>query len=60
MKKNYSKETINRMVETLCMDIDDHGWLCEDGHWLTNEELEAWTDKEIVEAYEMAYPMFIG
>ena len=60
MKKNYSKETINRMAETLYMDIDDHGWLCEDGHWLTNEELEAWTDKEIVEAYEMAYPMFIG
>ena len=42
------------------MDIEDHGWLCEDGHWLTDEEFKAWTDKEIVEAYELAYPMFVA
>ena len=59
MKKFYSKEEINRMAEILCMDIEDHGWLCEDGHWLTDKELKAWADKEIVEAYELAYPSLV-
>lgn len=60
MKKFYSQEEIDCMAEILCMDIEDHGWLCEDGHWLTDEEFKAWTDKEIVEAYELAYPMFVA
>ena len=59
MKKFYSQEEIDCMAEILCMDIEDHGWLCEDGHWLTDEEFKTWTDKEIVEAYELAYPMFV-
>lgn len=60
MKKFYSQEEIDCMAETLWMDIEDHGWLCEDGHWLTDEEFKAWTDKEIIEAFELVYPMFIA
>ena len=59
MKKFYSQEEIDNMAEILSIDIEDHGWLCEDGHWLTDEEFKAWKDQEIVEAYETAYPMFV-
>ena len=29
--------------------------ICSDGHWLTDEELEKWTDEMFIEAYHLIY-----
>ena len=39
MKKFFTEEEIDGMSEIVCMAIEEHGWLCDDGHWLTDEEL---------------------
>ena len=47
------------IYESVTMAIDEHGWLCEDGHWLTNEELAQWSDEMFVEAFALIYPNFV-
>ena len=37
------------------MAMDDHGILCSDGHWLTEEELYALSDDEVISMYESIY-----
>lgn len=58
MKKQYSEDEIESMYEMVSMAIHEHGWLCDDGRWLTDEELQAWTDEEMIEAFSLIYPMF--
>ena len=58
MKKFFTEEEIEGMSEMVYMAIDEHGWLCEDGHWLTNEELAQWTDEMFVDAFALIYPHF--
>ena len=48
----YTREEIDCMVDEIGMLMDDHGWRCEDGHWLTDAELANWTDEMVIEAYE--------
>ena len=47
------------MSEMVCMAIEEHGWLCDDGHWLTDEELAQWTDEMFVDAFALIYPHFV-
>ena len=35
-------------MEAIAMVMDEHGILCEDGHWMTNDELIALPDEEVV------------
>ena len=41
--------------EMVYMAMDDHGNLCADGHWLTEEELYALSDDEVISMYESIY-----
>lgn len=41
--------------EMVFMAMDEHGILCEDGHWMTEEELYAMSDAEVLKLYEMCY-----
>ena len=41
--------------EMVFMLMDEHGILCEDGHWMTEEELYAMPDAEVLELYEKCY-----
>ena len=41
--------------EMVFMLMDEHGILCEDGHWLTEEELYAMPDAEVLKLYEKCY-----
>ena len=56
MKKFFTEEEFDGMSEMVCMAIEEHGWLCDDGHWLTDEELAQWTDEMFVEAFALIYP----
>lgn len=55
MNRNYTSEEIIGLIEGVCVAIEEHGWLCSDGHWLTEEELEKWTDEMFIEAYHLIY-----
>ena len=59
MKKFFTEEEIEGMSEMVCMAIEEHGWLCDDGHWLTDEELAQWTDEMFVDAFALIYPHFV-
>ena len=39
---------IEMMMEAIGMVMDEHGIKCADGHWLTNDELIALSDEEVV------------
>ena len=41
--------------EMVFMAMDEHGILCDDGHWMTEEELHAMSDAEVLKLYEMCY-----
>ena len=41
--------------EMAFMAMDEHGILCEDGLWMTEEELYALPDEEVLALYECIY-----
>ena len=43
MKKFFTEEEMIEICESVAIAIEEHGWLCEDGHWLTDEELMQYT-----------------
>ena len=53
MKKFFTEEEFDGMSEMVWMAIEEHGWLCDDGHWLTDEELAQWTDEMFVDAFAL-------
>ena len=55
MNRDYTSEEIIGLIEGVCVAIEEHGWLCSDGHRLTDEELEKWTDEMFIEAYHLIY-----
>ena len=55
MNRDYTSEEIIGLIEGVCVAIEEHGWLCSDGHWLTEEEFEKWTDEMFIEAYHLIY-----
>ena len=52
----FTEDEIIEIVEMVCMTIEEHGWKCGDGHYLTDDELSAWTDEMFLEAFEKVYP----
>lgn len=37
------------------MTIEEHGWKCDDGHYLTDDELSTWSNEMFFEAFEMVF-----
>lgn len=50
--KFYTEDEIVVIVEGLCMTIEEHGWKCDDGHYLTDDELSTWSNEMFFEAFE--------
>ncbi len=50
-----AEEQFDNGTQMLWMDIEDHGYCCEDGHWLTEEEFYQWTPEKIAEVFEEFY-----
>ena len=51
----YELDEIDAMVEAVFMVMEDHGIKCADGHWMTEEELYALPDEEVLALYECIY-----
>lgn len=41
--------------EMIYMAMDEHGVMCADGHWMTEEELYAMSDAEVLALYDRIY-----
>ena len=46
---------IELMKEAIFMAMDEHGILCDDGHWMTEEELYALPDEEVITLCNLCY-----
>ena len=55
MNEFEMSDYIDGAREMVFMAMDEHGILCEDGHWLTEEELYALSDDEVISMYESIY-----
>lgn len=53
--KFYTEDEIVVIVEGLCMTIEEHGRKCDDGHYLTDDELSTWSNEMFFEAFEMVF-----
>jgi hypothetical protein len=43
----YEMNEIDGMIEAIAMVMDEHGIMCEDGHWLTEDELLRLSEAEV-------------
>lgn len=50
-----SKRALMDIYNVVEIDFLDHGIQCEDGHWMSPEELDALTDEEIVKTFISVY-----
>ena len=41
--------------EMVFMAMDEHGILYEDGHWMTEDELNALPDEEVIALFKLCY-----
>ena len=55
MNEFEMSDYIDGAREMVFMVMDEHGILCEDGHWMTEEELYAMSDAEVLEWYNLCY-----
>ena len=55
MNRYEMYDFIDGTREMIFMLMDEHGILCEDGHWMTEEELDAMSDSEVLELYDLCY-----
>ncbi len=46
---------IEMMMEAIGLVMDEHGIKCADGHWMTNDELIALPDEEVVALFNRCY-----
>ena len=46
--KIYERNEIDAMIDAIGMAMDEHGIKCADGHWMTNDELLALPDEEVI------------
>ena len=56
--RKYCADELAVVCEMVCIAIEEHGWKCEDGHWLTIEELQHWSEEQLVDAFDEIYPHF--
>lgn len=57
--KFYTDDEFTGAIEMVYMTIEDCMWKCADGHYLTTDELETWSDEKLMELFEMIYPEYI-
>ena len=43
------------MIDLIGMLMDEHGIKCEDGHWMTKEELLALSEEEMLKLFNLCY-----
>ena len=55
MNEFEMSDYIDGAREMVFMAMDEHGILCEDGHWMTEEELYALPDDKVLGLYELCY-----
>lgn len=46
---------IEMMMEAIGLVMDEHGIKCADGHWMTDAELIALSDEEVVALFNRCY-----
>ena len=46
---------IEMMMEAIGLVMDEHGIKCADGHWMTDAELIALPDEEVVALFNRCY-----
>ena len=51
----YELNEIDGMVEAIFMVMEEHGVRCEDGHWLTEEELLRLPEAEVRKLFDLCY-----
>lgn len=51
----YEFNEIDAMIDAIGMAMDEHGIKCADGHWMTEEELYAMSDAEVLALYDRVY-----
>ena len=51
----YELNEIDGMVDAIFMVMDEHGTLCDDGHWMTEAELIALPEKEVIALFNLIY-----
>ena len=51
----YERNEIDAMIDAIGMAMDEHGIKCADGHWMTNDELIALSDEEVVALFNRCY-----
>lgn len=54
-RKMYELNEIDGMVEAIFMVMDEHGIMCEDGHWLTEDELLRLPEAEVRKIFNWCY-----
>ena len=54
-RKMYELNEIDGMIEAIAMVMDKHGIKCEDGHWLTEEELLRLPEAEVRKLFNCCY-----
>lgn len=54
-RKMYELNEIDGMIEAIAMVMDKHGIKCEDGHWLTEEELLSLPEAEVRKLFNWRY-----
>ena len=53
-KKMYLSD-LDLMLESICMVMDDHGIKCDDGHWMTEEEVLSLPEAAVISLFNQIY-----
>ena len=49
------REKVDCLIDMIGMAMAEHGIRCEDGHWMTDKELHALPDEEVVRLFNLCY-----
>ena len=51
----FEYNEVDMMVDAIAMLMDEHGILCADGHWLTEDELLRLPEAEVRKIFNWCY-----
>lgn len=49
------EEEIEGIWHSVEIAFDEHGLLCDDGHWMTDEEFSILSDEDIIQLHNLIY-----
>lgn len=49
------REKVDFLIDMTGMVMDEHDIRCEDGHWMTSEELLVLSNEEVVRLFNLCY-----